>query len=152
MMKKSVMRMGKKTAVIYVSSTGNTEAMAEAVAVGARKVTKEILLAPVSDVKPEDLKSYDCILLGSPAMGIEVVEESQMQPFCEALKPFLSGKRMGVFGSCGWSRGAWLNAWQQSLKFAGAIFPEKPVLAYGYPDEEAMQNCEKLGEAVVSAE
>ncbi len=140
--------MGKKTAVIYVSSTGNTEAMAEAVAVGARRYSDDVLLASVSDVTPEDIASYDCILLGSPAMGVEVIEESQMKPFSEALKPLIKGKRMGVFGSCGWSRGAWLNSWQQSLKFAGGIFPAKPVLAYGYPDEEGMKNCEALGEAV----
>jgi flavodoxin I len=151
MMKKSGDRMGKKTAIIYVSSTGNTEAMAEAVAVGAKANSDKILLAPVSDVRPEDIaEGYDCIFLGSPAMGIEVIEESQMKPFCEALKPLIAGKRMAVFGSCGWSRGAWLNAWQQSLKFAGAIFPAKPVLAYGYPDEEAMKNCEELGNIVTS--
>ena len=141
--------MGKKTAVIYVSSTGNTEAMAEAVAVGARRHSDEVLLASVSEVTPADIASgYDCILLGSPAMGVEVIEESQMKPFTEALKLLVSGKRMGVFGSCGWSHGAWLNSWQQSLKFAGGIFPAKPVLAYGYPDEEAMKHCEDLGECV----
>ena len=145
--------MGKKTAIIYVSSTGNTEAMAEAIAVGARPYSDAVLLAPVSDVAPEEIASgYDCIFLGSPAMGIEVIEESQMKPFCEALKPLIAGKRMAVFGSCGWSRGAWLNAWQQSLKFAGAIFPAKPVLAYGYPDEEAMKHCEELGKIVTTAE
>ena len=146
-------KMGKKTAIIYVSSTGNTEAMAEAIAVGARPYSDAVLLAPVSDVVPEEIASgYDCIFLGSPAMGIEVIEESQMKPFCEALKTLIAGKRMAVFGSCGWSRGAWLNAWQQSLKFAGAIFPAKPVLAYGYPDEEAMKHCEELGKIVTTAE
>ena len=146
-------KMGKKTAIIYVSSTGNTEAMAEAIAVGARPYSDAVLLAPVSDVVPEEIASgYDCIFLGSPAMGIEVIEESQMKPFCEALKPLIAGKRMAVFGSCGWSRGAWLNAWQQSLKFAGAIFPAKPVLAYGYPDEEAMKHCEELGKIVTNTE
>ncbi len=145
--------MGKKTAVIYVSSTGNTEAMAEAVAIGARRHSDEVLLASVSEVTPEDIASgYDCILLGSPAMGVEVIEESQMKPFTEALKPLIEGKRMGVFGSCGWSRGAWLNSWQQSLKFAGGIFPAKPVLAYGFPDEEAMKHCEDLGECVTKEE
>ncbi len=150
---KSGDKMGKKTAIVYVSSTGNTEAMAEAIAVGARPYSDAVLLAPVSDVVPEEIAAgYDCIFLGSPAMGIEVVEESLMQPFCEALKPLIAGKRMAVFGSCGWSRGAWLNAWQQSLKFAGAIFPAKPVLAYGYPDEEAMKHCEELGKIVTTAE
>ena len=44
--------MGSKVAIIYFSATGNTEAMAEAVAVGARNTGAEVLLAPVSDVDP----------------------------------------------------------------------------------------------------
>lgn len=146
------MGMGTKTAVIYYSSTGNTEAMAEAVAVGAKKLGGDVLLAPVSDVDPERIgKEYDCILLGCSAWGVEVIEESQMLPFTKKLANYVKGKPMGVFGSCGWSRGAWLNSWESELKFEGAKFPVRPVLAYGYPDEEAMKNCEALGEAVAGA-
>lgn len=144
--------MGNKTAVIYFSSTGNTEAMAEAVAVGAKKLGGEVLLAPVSDVDPEVIgKEYDKILLGCSAWGVEVIEESQMAPFTKKLEAYIEGKPMGVFGSCGWSRGAWLNSWEADLRFAGASFPVRPVLAYGYPDDEAMKNCEALGEAVAKA-
>ena len=39
--------MGSKVAIIYFSATGNTEAMAEAVAVGARNKGADVLLAPV---------------------------------------------------------------------------------------------------------
>lgn len=144
--------MGNKIAVIYFSSTGNTEAMAEAVAVGAKKAGGDVLLAPVSDVNPETIgKEYDKILLGCSAWGVEVIEESQMLPFSKKLEAFIKGKPMGVFGSCGWSRGAWLNSWESDLRFAGAEFPTRPVLAYGYPDDEAMKNCEDLGEAVAKA-
>ena len=47
--------MGSKVAIIYFSATGNTEAMAEAVAVGARNTGAEVLLAPVSDVDPIEI-------------------------------------------------------------------------------------------------
>lgn len=143
--------MAGKTAVIFYSSTGNTEAMAEAAAVGARSAGAEVLLAPVADVDAETVGTqYDCILLGCSAWGVEVIEEAQMKPFTDRLKPFLKGKRMGVFGSCGWSRGAWLNSWEAELHFAGGVFPARPVLAYGYPDEEALRRCEALGKAVAA--
>lgn len=124
--------------------------MAEAVAVGAKKAGAEVLLAPVADVSPEEIgKTYDIIFLGCPAWGVEEIEDGQMEPFTRHIAPFLKGKTMGIFGSCGWSRGAWLNSWEAQLHFAGARFPTRPVLAYGYPDEEAAKNCEALGEAVV---
>lgn len=145
--------MADKVGVIFFSATGNTEAMAEAVAVGAKKTGKEVILAPVADVDPAEIgNTCHRILLGCSAWGIEVIEEEQMRPFCEKLKPYLKGKIMGIFGSCGWSRGAWLNAWKNDLQFAGARFPAPPLLAYGYPDEESLKRCEILGERVASSE
>ncbi len=145
--------MGNRVAIIYFSATGNTEAMAEAVAVGAKKAGAEVLLAPVSDVDPVVIgNTYHHIILGCSAWGVEVIEESQMKPFCDRLKPYLKGKIMGIFGSCGWSRGAWLNSWYNDLHFAGAQFPARPLLAYGYPDEPSLKNCEDLGYKVAETE
>lgn len=141
--------MAEKVAVIYYSATGNTEAMAEAVAVGAKGTGAEVLLAPVSDVDPVVIgNTYHHIILGCSAWGVEVIEEAQMKPFCDKLKPYLKGKIMGIFGSCGWSRGAWLNSWYNELHFAGASFPAQPLLAYGYPDEPSLKKCEELGKKV----
>lgn len=144
--------MNKDIAVIYYSATGNTEAMAEAVAVGAKKTGAHVLLAPVSDVKAEDIwKKYNYIILGCSAWGVEVIEQQQMKPFSDALRPHLKGKIMGIFGSCGWSRGAWLNSWYNELHFAGAVFPAPPLLAYGYPDKKAQDQCENLGKIIAGA-
>lgn len=94
---------------------------------------------------PETIgKEYSHIILGCSAWGVEVIEEEQMKPFCEKLKPFLKGKIMGIFGSCGWSRGAWLNSWYNELHFAGAVFPAQPLLAYGYPDKESLKSAKIL--------
>lgn len=144
--------MKKEVAIIYYSATGNTEAMAEACAVGAKKAGADVLLASVSEVKAEDIWSkYDHILLGCSAWGEEQIEQAEMKPFCDALRPHLEGKIMGIFGSCGWSRGAWLNSWYNELHFSGAEFPAPPLLAYGYPSEEDQNKCEKLGEIVAKA-
>ena len=78
--------MGSKVAIIYFSATGNTEAMAEAVAVGARNTGAEVLLAPVSDVDPIEIgNTCHHIILGCSAWGVEVIEEMEMKPFCEKL-------------------------------------------------------------------
>ena len=74
-----------KTAVIYWSGTGNTEAMARAVAEGA----------------PGDLNAYGAIAFGCPAMGSEVLEEMEFQPMFDACKHSLGGKRAALFGSYG---------------------------------------------------
>lgn len=63
-------KMGQKVAIIFYSATGNTEAMAEAVAVGAKKAGADVLLAPVSDVDPVAIgNTCHRIILGCSAWG-----------------------------------------------------------------------------------
>ena len=64
-----------KTAVIYWSGTGNTEQMANAIAEGAGAE-----LFSVSDFTG-DIADYDRIAFGCSAMGDEVLEESEFEPF-----------------------------------------------------------------------
>ena len=64
-----------KTAVIYWSGTGNTEAMAKAVAEGAGAE-----LYTVSDFGG-DIAEFDRLAFGCPSMGDEVLEESEFEPF-----------------------------------------------------------------------
>ena len=61
--------------VAYHSQTGNTEAMAEALADGARDAGARVLLRQIGDVTQEDLDGADGIALGSPVhMGDVAVE------------------------------------------------------------------------------
>ena len=64
-----------KTAVIFWSGTGNTEAMAKAVAEGAG-----VEATPVSSFSG-DLSDYEAVALGCPAMGAEELEDSEFEPF-----------------------------------------------------------------------
>ena len=64
-----------KTAVVYWSGTGNTEAMARAVAEGMTSAGAEAVLLTPAEVQPSDLNAYDAIAFGCPAMGSEVLEE-----------------------------------------------------------------------------
>ena len=73
-----------KAAVIYWSGTGNTEQMANAIAEGAGAE-----LFSVSDFTG-DIADYDRIAFGCSAMGDEVLEESEFEPFFTAIEGALS--------------------------------------------------------------
>ena len=88
----------EKIPVIYWSGTGNTKLMAEAVAEGIGTAAD---LKSVSDITPEQAAEYSALALGCSAMGAEVLEEYEFEPFFTALEPFLQGKKVVIFGSYG---------------------------------------------------
>ena len=62
--------------IAYHSETGNTEAMAKAVAEGAESVAGvEIVLNSVSDISETDLLEADAIIVGSPVYNANVSPE-----------------------------------------------------------------------------
>lgn len=77
-----------KTAVIYWSGTGNTEQMASAIAEGAGAE-----LFTISEFSG-DIAAYDRIAFGCPAMGDEVLEESDFEPFFSDVEGSLNGKQL----------------------------------------------------------
>ena len=103
-----------KTAVIYWSGTGNTVAMAKAAAEGANAE-----LFSVSEFSG-NVADYDAIAFGCPAMGAEVLEEDEFEPFFTAAEGSLSGKKVLLFGSYGWGDGEWMRNWEERVKAAGA--------------------------------
>ncbi len=134
-----------KVAIVYWTGTGNTEAMAEEIAMGARDAGAEVLLETVADVTAEEIKDYERIVLGCPAMGIEELEEYEMEPFVNDLLPYLKEKDVALFGSCGWSSGEWLQKWARRIHEAGGSFLVAPVRCVGYPEEESLRECRELG-------
>ena len=93
-----------KIYVIFWTQGGNTQAMAEAVAEGIREGGKEAEVIYVGSVSADVLKDQPVFALGCPAMGAEVLEESEMEPFVAEVETFASGKKIGLFGSYGWPR------------------------------------------------
>ena len=81
-----------KIIVAYWSQTGNTEAMANAVGEGIKAAGGEADVVPVSAVSVDELKAASSFALGCPAMGAEVLEESEMEPFVEEVEGFAAGK------------------------------------------------------------
>ncbi len=135
-----------KTAVIYWSGTGNTEAMAEAVAEGAKSVNPETELFSVSDISASDAAGFDTLILGCPAMGAEVLEEGEFEPFFSELEPKLAGKNVALFGSYGWGDGEWMRNWADRVQAAGAkLIEPEGLIANEAPDDEALEACRALG-------
>lgn len=135
-----------KIYVVYWSQTGNTEAMAEAVARGIRSEGKESAVVEVGSISPEELKEEEVFALGCPAMGAEVLEESEMEPFVETLEAFVKGKTVGLFGSYGWGDGEWMRDWEARMQQAGAnVIGGEGVICQETPDQEALEKCEELG-------
>lgn len=109
-----------KIAVIYWSGTGNTEAMAAAVAEGARGAGAEVDLFQVSEITPDAAAEYGALALGCPAMGAEQLEEGEFEPFFAALESRLSGKKVALFGSYSWAGGQWMRDWYERAQSDGA--------------------------------
>ena len=84
-------------------------------------------------------------------MGAEVLEETEFQPMYDAIRPGLSGKSVGLFGSYGWGDGEWIRTWAEDAQAAGARLVADPVMANGAPDGDATDACNALGTALVNA-
>ncbi len=129
-----------KTAVIYWSATGNTEAMAKAIAEGANAE-----LFAVSEFTGS-VEDYDAIAFGCPAMGAEVLEEDEFEPFFTDAETKLTGKKVAIFGSYGWGDGEWMRNWEERVKANGiALVGGEGLMANEMPNEEDLEKCKALG-------
>ncbi len=135
-----------KVSVVYWSGTGNTEAMANAVAEGAKSAGAEVELLPVAAAGAEILAS-DAVLFGCPAMGSEELEEGEFEPFFSSVESGLAGKKVGLFGSYDWGDGEWMRTWQARVVADGGIMIADGIIANNTPDEAALAECRALGES-----
>ena len=132
-----------KTAIIYWSGTGNTEAMAKAVAEGA-----DAELFTVSEFSG-NVEDYDAVAFGCPAMGAEMLEEDEFEPFFTEIEGRLSGKKVGLFGSYGWGDGEWMRSWESRVESDGAVLAGgEGVIANDAPSDDDLEKCRALGKAL----
>lgn len=141
-----------KVKVVFWSGTGNTEAMAAAVASGVKAAGGEADLLSFDTVSPGDVAGDNVIAFGCPAMGAEVLEESTVEPFMAEYETKCSGKKIALFGSYGWGDGQWMRDWQDRLVAGGAtIIGGEGVIANSTPGDEAITQCEELGRQLAQA-
>lgn len=137
-----------KIAVVFWSGTGNTEAMADAVAEGAKDAGAEVSVFNVTDFSADKVDEFDAIAFGCPAMGAETLEDSEFEPVFNECEPKLNGKKIALFGSYGWGDGEWMRTWEETCNSAGAVLTAESVICNDAPDDEATANCNALGAAL----
>lgn len=139
-----------KTAIIYWSGTGNTEAMANAVYDGAIAAGGDVQLFEVSQIGADEALEYETLILGCPAMGAEVLEESEFEPFFAQIEAKLAGKKVALFGSYGWGDGEWMRTWEDRVTSAGAnLVNGEGLIINETPDEDGLNLCKELGKSAI---
>ena len=137
-----------KIAVVYWSGTGNTEAMAAAVADGIKSAGAEAVLLTAAEFDASMTDAFDAVAFGCPSMGSEQLEESEFAPMFEACEAKLSGKKIALFGSYGWGDGEWMRTWEEDCVAAGAVLACDSVICQDEPDGDALASCDALGKAL----
>ena len=134
-----------KVAVVYWSGTGNTEAMAMAVAEGAKEKGAEVSVLTASEFSADQVSSFDAIAFGCPSMGAEQLEEMEFEPMFSACENRLSGKTIALFGSYGWGDGEWMRSWEARCNDDGANLACDSVICNETPDDDGLAACRNLG-------
>ena len=137
-----------KVAVVYWSGTGNTQAMADAVAAGAQEAGAEVQVLEASSFGADQMDAYDAVAFGCPSMGSEQLGESEFEPMFTDCEAKLSGKKIALFGSYGWGDGEWMRNWEQTCTDDGAVLACDSVICNEAPDDDAVEACKALGKAL----
>jgi len=90
-----------KILICYYSRTQHTQRMAEAVAEGAAQIDNtDVEIKSVDEIQPNDLRSYDAIIMGSPTYyGSMASELKKLIDESVAFHGQLAGKVGGAFSS-----------------------------------------------------
>lgn len=140
-----------KIIVAYWSQGGNTETMAQEIGKGITDAGKEAVVDEIANVSLDDLKEASVFAMGCPAMGDEVLEEDEMEPFVAEVEKFANGKNIALFGSYGWGDGEWMRDWEERMKKAGAnLVHGEGVICVEEPDSTALEELHKLGEELAA--
>ena len=141
----------EKIYVIYWSMSGNTQAMAEAIAKGINDAGKEAVVQYVSEASVSELQDSKVFALGCPAMGAEVLEEGEMEPFVSEVEGIAAGKKIALFGSYGWGDGQWMRDWEERMSGCGAaIINGAGLICHETPDDAMISECENLGKQIAA--
>ena len=135
-----------KTAIVFWSGTGNTEAMAQAVAEGAEASGAQVNVLTCDKFNESMTDDYDSIAFGCPSMGAEQLEEDEFEPFFSGIESKLNGRTVALFGSYDWGDGEWMRQWAERVKEDGAdVFTGEGLIVNNTPDDEALEKCRTFG-------
>lgn len=132
-----------KIAIIYLSTSGNTKAMADAIAEGITSRNVGVTTMNFHEARIEEIQAADAIAIGSSTFYYKMLPP--MEKFLESLeKANVTGKLGVAFGSYGWSGEAPVNIAEKMRKLGMDVID--PVLRIQYqPAEKDLDECKRLG-------
>lgn len=140
-----------KVSVVYYSSSGFTQAMAEALVEGVKAAGAEPNVYKIDEVNVDEVFASDIIALGSSACGAETIEETYFVPFMEENADKFKDKRVYIFGSYGWGGGEYADNWKAQLEGFGAKIVAMPVLVNDGASDEELEQLKEIGKSFVNA-
>ncbi len=137
-----------KLAIVYLSTQGSTQMMAEAIAEGASQKHIEVRVDNFYEWDPKDAATYDGIAIGSSTFYYKMLEP--IAKFLDALIAEGVEEKIGsAFGSYGWSGEAPVMI-AEKMREAGMKVVD-PVLRVQYvPDEKDLKECQRLGKDIAT--
>lgn len=137
-----------KIVVVYLSTSGNTKAMADAIVEGAESRNVDAVAMNFHEAKIDNLKSADAIALGSSTFYYKMLPP--MEKFIDSLaKANAKGKIGAAFGSYGWSGEAPVMIAEKMRDLGMKVID--PVLRVQYqPTEKDLEECKRLGKDIAN--
>ena len=137
-----------KIVVVYLSTSGNTKAMADAIVEGAKSRNVDAKAMNFHEARIEELKSADAIALGSSTFYYKMLPP--MEKFIDSLAAAKVKAKIGAaFGSYGWSGEAPVMIAEKLRELGMAVID--PVLRIQYaPTEKDLEECKRLGKDIAN--
>lgn len=134
--------------IVYWSGTGNTEKMAELIAEGIKSEGKDAEVINVASANIDMFNEEDIVILGCSAMGDEVLEESEFEPFIEELSSKINGKKAALFGSYGWGSGEWMESFEEKMTSYGCKTVIDSLIVQNEPEGSSVDQCIAFGKTI----
>jgi flavorubredoxin len=138
----------KKILIIYHSQTGNTEAMAKAIAEGGEKARATVTLKKAVDAGVDDLLNCDAVVIGTPNYFSYMA--GMVKDFFDrvwaTVRGQMANKPYAVFGSYG---GGGMPAIESVEKICEGLGMKRMYESIGVqrqPTAENLKACKELGE------
>jgi flavodoxin I len=134
-----------KAIVVYLSTSGNTKAMAEAIASGIESRNVDVKVVSFYYVKPEELNEAEAIAIGSSTFDHKMLPPPMEKFMTEALVSVNPKDKIGAaFGSYGWSGEAPILI-AEKMREMGMAVVDPVIRILHKPTDKDLQECKRLG-------
>ena len=137
-----------KVIIVYLSTSGNTKKMADAIAEGVESRNVTSMTMNFHEARVEELKTADAIAVGSSTFYYKMLPP--MEKFLESLEKINVSDKIGAaFGSYGWSGEAPVMIAEKMRGLGMNVID--PVLRIQYqPAEKDLEECKRLGKDIAT--